>query len=88
MLSGIISLFIIHAGNPELACYLSGAMFGISMSTVYPLILIFPIEAGEISNITPSAGSKWKDHKDTSEKPHWPTCTPLAHRLSKLAVSP
>ena len=44
--SGIISVMIIFAGYTELTCYLSGFMYGLSMSLVYPLILTFPIEAG------------------------------------------
>ena len=44
--SGIISLLIIAAGYTELTCYLSGFMYGLSMSSIYPLILTFPIEAG------------------------------------------
>ena len=46
ILSGIISILIIYAGQIELACYLSSIMFGISMSLIYPLILSFSIEEG------------------------------------------
>ena len=45
-LSGIISLVIIYAGHVEFACYLSSMLFGMSMSSIYPLILTVPIEAG------------------------------------------
>ena len=41
--SGVISLVLISAGYTELTCYLSGFMFGLSMSLIYPLILTVPI---------------------------------------------
>ena len=44
--SGIIALLIIYAGHIEFACYLSSMLFGASMSSIYPLILTLPIEAG------------------------------------------
>jgi fucose permease len=44
--SGIISLVLIYMGHTQLACYLSAVMFGFSMSTIYPLILLFPSEVG------------------------------------------
>lgn len=53
--SGIISLLLVYAGHVELACYLSAVLFGLTMSSVYPLIFTFPIEAGlviEDSQIT------------------------------------
>ena len=43
ILSGIFSLMIIYAGHVKLACYLSGAMFGLSMSSIYPLIMTLPL---------------------------------------------
>ena len=46
VISGILSLIIIYAGHTELACYISSALFGFSMSSIYPLILTVPIEKG------------------------------------------
>jgi xanthine/uracil permease len=46
ILSGIISLVIIKMGYVTFACYLSGLMFGLSMSSIYPLVFSFPIESG------------------------------------------
>ena len=55
--SGVISILVIYSGHKELACYISSILFGVSLSSIYPLILTFPIEAGlnlednQISNI-------------------------------------
>ena len=55
--SGVISILIIYSGHEELACYISSMLYGLSLSSIYPLILTFPIEAGlnledkQISNI-------------------------------------
>jgi len=46
IVSGIVSLLIIYAGHVKLACYLSGALFGLSMSSIYPLIMTLPLEKG------------------------------------------
>lgn len=46
--TGIISLFLIFAGFNTLACYISGVLFGLSMSSIYPLVFTFPIEEGLI----------------------------------------
>lgn len=44
--SGAVSLLIIYAGYTSLACYVSGVIFGISLSSIYPLIFAFPLEHG------------------------------------------
>ena len=46
IISGILCILVINAGYVELTCYMSGLLFGFSMSLIYPLILVFPIEAG------------------------------------------
>jgi fucose permease len=46
VLTGIFSLGLIYAGHLTLACYLSGVFFGLSMSSVFPLVFTFPIEEG------------------------------------------
>ena len=46
IVSGILCITLIYTGYVELTCYLSSVVFGLSMSILYPLILVFPIEAG------------------------------------------
>lgn len=46
VVTGIISLAFIYSGYLTLACYLSGILFGLSMSSVFPLVFTFPIEEG------------------------------------------
>lgn len=45
-LTGIISLALVYSGHLTLACYISGVLFGLSMSSVFPLVFTFPIEEG------------------------------------------
>ena len=46
ILSGVITLLFIKADHAKFACYLSGAMFGFSMSSLYPLTMTLPLEKG------------------------------------------
>lgn len=41
--SGIVSLVVVYAGHIELACYLGAVLFGLTMSSVYPLVFTYPI---------------------------------------------
>ncbi len=43
ILFGVISLILIKLGYIKLACYLSGLLFGVSLSSIYPLVLTVPI---------------------------------------------
>jgi FHS family Na+ dependent glucose MFS transporter 1 len=44
--SGIISIILIYMGYVKFTCYLSGIMFGISMSSLYPLVFSINNEFG------------------------------------------
>lgn len=44
--SGAISLILIYMNLLTLACYASAVLFGISLSSIYPLIFSFPLEQG------------------------------------------
>jgi fucose permease len=46
ILSGVITMLIIYSNHAKFACYLSGAMFGFSMSSLYPLTMTLPLEKG------------------------------------------
>ncbi len=44
--TGIISMILIKTGYALVGCYFSAAMFGFSMSVIYPLVFTLPIEGG------------------------------------------
>lgn len=44
--AGLISIAIVLLGFTEVACYVSGILFGVALSSVYPLVLSIPLEYG------------------------------------------